>query len=53
MPDLGKYALEVGLAYGVTLVLIGGLVLYVWRRSVRTKAALRAVEARVKASKNG
>lgn len=53
MPDLGKYALEVGLAYGASLVLIGGLALYVWRRSVRIKAALRAVEARAKAQKYG
>ena len=27
MPELGRYAFEVLLAYGVTLVLVGGLVL--------------------------
>ena len=27
MPDLGRYAFEVLLAYGVTLVLVAGLVL--------------------------
>jgi heme exporter protein D len=53
MPDLGKYAPEVLLAYGVTLVLIAGLVLYVWRRSVRVKNALHAVEERQKAKKHG
>ena len=52
MPDLGKYAPEVLLAYGVTLVLIAGLVLYVWRRSVRIRNALRAVEERQKAKKH-
>ena len=26
MPDLGRYAFEVLLAYGITIVLVGGLV---------------------------
>jgi len=53
MPDLGKYAFEVGLAYGASLVLIAGLILYVWLRSERVKAALREVEGRQKAKGNG
>ncbi len=38
MPDLGKYAVEVLAAYGVTLVLLAGIValsLYQARRSKR------------------
>ncbi|MEY1555120.1 heme exporter protein CcmD [Yoonia sp. R2331] len=44
MPDLGKYAVEVLAAYGVSLTL---LVLIVWlsvRRSRAVKAALEKVE---------
>ena len=48
----GKRTRRVLLAYGVTLVLIAGLVLYVWRRSVRIRNALRAVEERQKAKKH-
>ncbi len=46
MPDLGKYAVEVLLAYGVSLTLLGAIVLLSWRQSVRTKRALAAAEAR-------
>ena len=44
MPDLGKYAVEVGLAYGVSLALVIGLIgQSVWRyRAVR--AELQRVE---------
>ena len=52
MPDLGRYALEVGLAYGgsiAALVLIVGLSLW---RSARVRAALDEAEARW-AQKNG
>lgn len=53
MPELGKYRFDVLGSYGVTIVLVLLLVLYVWRRSVRIKKALREVEERQKASKNG
>ncbi|RFP87567.1 heme exporter protein CcmD [Rhodobacteraceae bacterium 63075] len=46
MPDLGKYALEVLSAYGVSLVLIVGIVLLSVARSRRVRAELEAVEAR-------
>ena len=49
MPDLGKYAAEVGLAYGVSIVLLAGIIGISWRQSVAQKQALDAVEAR----KNG
>ena len=44
MIDLGKYAVPVLSAYGVSLALIGVLVLVSWRQAVRTRSALRAVE---------
>ncbi|WP_445285961.1 heme exporter protein CcmD [Yoonia sp. 208BN28-4] len=44
MPDLGKYAFEVLLAYGASLSLLGVLVLYCVVRSRRAKAALAKVE---------
>lgn len=40
MPDLGAYAFDVLLAYGVTLPLVGGLVLWVWLRGRRAKRRL-------------
>lgn len=46
MPDLGRYATEVLLAYGASLGLIGALVLWVWARSRRVKRDLAALEAR-------
>lgn len=45
-PDLGKYAVEVLSAYGVSVLLILALVLQSLRRAGRTRAALREVEAR-------
>lgn len=45
MPDLGKYALEVSLAYVVSLALIGLLVLWTLARSRKVRAELRAFEA--------
>jgi heme exporter protein D len=51
MPDLGKYAVEVGLAYGISLALIAALVAWFWTRSVRTRRALREVEGRRDAAK--
>ncbi len=48
MPDLGKYATEVMASYAVSLVLIVALVaVSVWRAR-SAKAALDAVEARIK-----
>ena len=47
MPDLGKYAGVVLGAYGVAIVLIGGLVVLTLWRGARVRAALRAAEARI------
>ncbi|WP_420863796.1 heme exporter protein CcmD [Algirhabdus cladophorae] len=44
MIDLGKYASDVLLAYGVTLVLMFGLIALSWAASRRTKARLEALE---------
>ena len=48
MPDLGKYAVEVALAYGVSLTLIVLLVGFVVLRNRRTYRALKALEAQMK-----
>jgi heme exporter protein D len=44
MPDLGKYATEVLSAYGVSLLLIVGLVLLSMRRGAKARTALRQME---------
>lgn len=44
MPDLGKYAAEVLSAYGVSLLLIVGLLLLTLRRGAKARAALRQIE---------
>jgi heme exporter protein D len=46
IPDLGRYTIEVSLAYGVSLTLLAGLVLWVWLRSVRMARDMAEVEAR-------
>ena len=46
MPDLGKYALEVGLAYGLSGVLLLALVALSVMRAGRVRRALDAAEAR-------
>ncbi len=46
MPDLGKYAVEVGLAYGVSLALLIGLVWISAIQSRRAKRDLDEAEAR-------
>ena len=46
--DLGKYAVTVLSAYGVTLVLIGGLVALTLWQGRRVRAALAAQEERMK-----
>jgi heme exporter protein D len=44
VPDLGEYAVEVLLAYGVSLALIASLIGLSWRRYVRVRTALEEVE---------
>ena len=46
MPDLGPYAVEVGLAYAGTLAAIAALVVLSIRRGRRVRAQLNDVEAR-------
>ncbi|SLN59155.1 Heme exporter protein D (CcmD) [Pseudooctadecabacter jejudonensis] len=46
MPDLGKYAVEVLLAYGVSIVLLIGVVVVSLRRERRVARQLQDVEAR-------
>lgn len=53
IPDLGKYAAEVLSAYAVTIALMVGLLAISWRQSVKTRAALRAVEAARAKAKTG
>lgn len=49
IPDLGRYALEVGLAYAGSLTLLAGLTGWVWWRGRRVRARLAAIEARRRA----
>lgn len=44
LPDLGKYAIEVLSAYGVSLVLLALLVMVTLRRGRRARAQLQAAE---------
>lgn len=44
MPDLGKYATEVLSAYGVSLVLMAGLVALSLWRGAKARTALRQAE---------
>lgn len=46
MPDLGAYAFEVLAAYGVTLVLLGGLTAASLIRAARVRRLLAETEAR-------
>ncbi|MFD1914344.1 heme exporter protein CcmD [Halodurantibacterium flavum] len=46
MPDLGRYALEVALAYGVSLALLGALIAGTLWRGARVRRALAEVEKR-------
>jgi len=48
IPDLGRYAIEVTLAYGVSLGLIGALVGWVWLRGQRVRRELDAIETRAR-----
>ena len=45
MPDLGRYAAEVLLAYGSTAVLVGGLVAWTLMQSRRAKRMLEDRDA--------
>lgn len=45
MPDLGKYAVEVLSAYGVSLLLLAGLVMLTLRKGRRARADLARIEA--------
>ncbi|MCV6824050.1 MULTISPECIES: heme exporter protein CcmD [Halocynthiibacter] len=54
MPELGKYVVEVLLAYAVTGLLLAGLILSTLWSSRRVKAQLQDVEGRNKdQKKNG
>ena len=44
MPDLGKYAAEVLLSYGVTIGLLVVLVFVSWRQSVAAKRELERLD---------
>lgn len=46
MPDLGRYALEVSLAYLASLGLIGGLVLWYFLRGRSVRRQLTEIETR-------
>ena len=46
MPDLGKYALEVSLAYGLSGVLLAGIVILSLLRARRVARALERAERR-------
>ena len=46
MPDLGKYAVEVAMAYGASAALLLGIVLLTLLRGRRVKRALDAAEGR-------
>lgn len=46
MPDLGKYAGDVLMAYGATLLLLAGLIWWSLVRSAKVKRLLKAAEER-------
>ncbi len=52
MPDLGKYAFTVLSAWGVTLVLMGGLLVLTLWQGARMRRQLEAAEARARAAKD-
>lgn len=53
MPDLGRYAVEVGLAYAGSLLLLAALVAWVWLRGRAARRRLAEVEARRSATGKG
>ena len=44
MPDLGKYAFEILMSYGISLTLLAALVGLSWAQARRVKARLEKVE---------
>jgi len=46
MPDLGKYATEVLLAYAATILILAGLVVATWARSRSVRRTLDTAERR-------
>ena len=48
MPDLGRYAVEVSLAYGVSLLLLAGIVVLSVVQARKTKRLLDKAEERWK-----
>ncbi|WP_333829529.1 heme exporter protein CcmD [Pararhodobacter sp.] len=48
IPDLGRYAVEVTLAYGVSLALLGALTGWIWLRGQQVRRALEAIETRAR-----
>ncbi|SEK17562.1 heme exporter protein CcmD [Pacificibacter marinus] len=50
MPDLGKYASDVLAAYGITFVLLGGLIILSLRKSAKIKKRLKSAEERRKSN---
>ncbi len=53
IPDLGKYAVSVLSAYGVSILLLVALVAMSARRAASARARLSRVEARVEDRKDG
>lgn len=51
IPDLGKYAATVLSAYGASLVLLIGLVVFSLRRGRKLRAEMEKIEQRI--SRNG
>ena len=52
MIDLGKYAVTVLSAYGVTLLMLGGLILWTLIQGRRTRRELALTEARLRGRDN-
>ena len=52
MIDLGKYAVTVLSAYGVTLLMLGGLILWTFIQGRRTRRELALIEARLRGGDN-
>ena len=46
MIDLGKYAVTVLSAYGVSLSVLAALIALTWRKNARSKARLAQLEAK-------
>ena len=46
IPDLGRYAVEVLSAYVVSLLLLGGIVVWYWMRARAVRRQLDQVEQR-------